>query len=64
MTAMEMKKTVTITAEEKWKNGGMDHHVRYEMLAVLGESRSFAPFSWKKLPYILKVNLQRHTWTA
>lgn len=64
MPVMEKQKTVTITAEEKWKSGGMDHQVRYEMLAVLSESRSYATFSWKKLPYILKANFQHHTWTA
>lgn len=64
MTPVMEKKTVTITAEEKWKSGGMDHTIRYEMLAVLGESRSYATLSWKKLPYILKTNLQYRTWTA
>jgi hypothetical protein len=59
---MEQKKT--ISAEEKWKSGGMDHSIRFEMLAVLGQPQCYAKDSWKKLPHILKVNLQNRTWAA
>jgi len=60
---MEMQKTVSITAEEKWKQGGMDQQIRLEMLAVIGQPRCYASESWKKLPHVLKLNLSARKWT-
>jgi hypothetical protein len=60
---MEKQKTLVISAEEKWKSDGMDHKIRFEMLAALGAPQCYAKESWKKLPHILKINLQSRTWT-
>lgn len=59
---MEAKKT--ISAEEKWKQGGTNHSIRFEMLSLIGESRCFASVSWKKLPYLLRINLSARKWAA
>lgn len=60
MTGTEKK---TVSPQVKWNTGGLNHQVRYEMLAMVNESRSYAASSWKKLPHVLKKNLERFTWT-
>lgn len=65
MTSATMeKKQKTVTAQELWTSGGMDHSIRHEMLDTIGHSRSFASLSWKKLGHITKVNLESRTWTV
>lgn len=59
-----MEQKPDITAEEKWKLGGMDQSIRIAMLATINESSSFASMSWKKLPYILRTNLSNRKWKA
>ena len=60
---MQLEKTVAITAEDKWKQGGMDRNIRLKMLATIGQPQCYASDSWKKLPHILKANLQAQKWT-
>jgi hypothetical protein len=58
---MEQK---TITAQEKWTSGGTNQIIRIDMLKATAQSTSYANLSWKKLPYIVKSNLQNRTWTS
>lgn len=55
--------TRTLSAEEKWREGGMNPKIRLEMLRAVNSSESFAKLSWSKLPYILKTNLSSKTWS-
>jgi len=59
---MEQQKTVVISAQDKWTKA--DQFGREKMLDVISESRSRASLSWKKLPYIVKLNLSNRKWTA
>ena len=56
--SMEVKKK--ISAQEKWSNA--DEAIRYMMLDAIGEQHCYTKTSWKKLPYIIKSNLDRKTW--
>lgn len=56
-----MQEEVTVTAQEKWASA--DKFAREKMLTLIGWSASFAATSWKKLPHMVKVNLDGKTWT-
>ena len=59
MAAMQ-EKEVTVTAQEKWASA--DKFAREKMLGLIGWSASFASASWKKLPHMVKVNLESKRW--
>lgn len=61
MLAMEQKKS-SVTAESLWRDGGMNQSIRLEMLSKINEGSYYATFSWKKLPHLIKVNLNNKTW--
>lgn len=58
-----MEPIKTVSAEERWKEGGTNQAIRMEMLRLINEPSCHASTSWKKLPYIVKANLSSKTWT-
>jgi len=60
----QMEQKLTISAEDRWRLGGMNHTIRIEMLTLIGVSSSYASTSWKKLPYLVKINLSNRKWTV
>lgn len=62
MTAtLVMEKTKTIPAQDKWATA--DETTRSFMLDLISYSRSFAKTSWRKLPYLIRTNLEKKSWT-
>jgi hypothetical protein len=56
-----MEKTKTIPAQDKWATA--DETTRSFMLDLISYSRSFAKTSWRKLPYLIRTNLEKKSWT-
>jgi hypothetical protein len=51
-----------VTAQEKWSTA--DTFTRQQMLSAIGYPSSYATVSWKRLPHLVRVNLENKTWTA
>ncbi len=56
-----MEKKPTISAQQKWADA--DNEVRSYMLSIISESFFWIRTSWKKLPYVVKQNLEKQSWT-
>lgn len=54
---MTEKTPAVPTAQENWANA--DHWTRERLLQSIGYSSSYAKIGWKKLPYLIKDNLNR-----
>ena len=59
---MLMEEVRTVPAQEKCATG--DTFTRQKMLAVIGYASSYASTGWKRLPHLLRVNLENKTWTS
>jgi hypothetical protein len=59
---LTMDEVRTITAQEKWTDA--DTYTRQQMLGSIGYPSSYASTSWKRLPHMVRVNLENKMWTA